>query len=268
MHTKPMKHWLIFSVLLLATGALAHDTWLLPNRFAVAPKESVTVGLTSGMAFPEDESGPKRERVQQAKCRLAGRTFEIADITAGPKSLLFKTELPAAGIATIWVVLPGRSIELKPEEVTEYLDEIAAPPSVRKQWAEMTPQRWREHYTKHQKTFVRVGESQGDRSWAEPLGVGLEIVPERDPTGLNVGDEFPIRVLKDGAPHKDFAVNAVAAGETNGETKRTDAEGRIVFRFAKAGQWLLRGTDLRKSAKAETDWESDFATLTLAVKGK
>lgn len=253
------------AVLLLTRAVIAHDTWLNPSRYEVAPNNAVTLDLTSGMKFPALESGPKRERVQAAQCRLNGRTFEITDISPGAKSLVFNITLPEAGVATLWVKLPAREIELKPAEVQEYLDEIDAPESVRAEWKKMQPQRWRERYTKHPKTFVRVGDGKSDGSWAEPAGMALEIVPEKDPTSLRVGDELAVRVMKDGAPHPDFALNALPANETKGETKRTDANGRVVFRFDKAGQWLLRGTDVRGAAKPDVDWESDFATLTLNV---
>ena len=98
--------------------------------------------------------------------------------------------------------------------------------------------------------------------------MALEIVPEKDPTRLREGDELPVRVLKNGAPYVDFSLNAVAAGETKGETRKTDSAGRVVFRLNKPGQWLLRGTDVRKSTKSDADWESDFTTLTLEVKPK
>jgi hypothetical protein len=220
------------------------------------------------MAFPKLETGPKRERVQTAPCRLAGRTFEVSDISAGPNSLRLKAELAEAGVATFWVKLPPRSIELKPAEVQEYLDEIAAPASLREQWEEMEPKRWREVYTKHPKTFVRVGDPKADRSWAEPVGMALEIVPEKDPTTLHEGDEIVVRVLKNGAPYPDFSLNAVAAGETKGETRRTDSAGRVTFLLNKQGLWLLRGTDVRRTTKNDADWESDFTTLTLEVKPK
>ena len=252
----------------LSRAVHAHDTWLLPDSFEVAPKSTITLDLTSGMAFPKLETGPKSERVQTAPCRLAGRTFELSDISAGPNSLRLKSELSEAGVATFWVELPPKSIELKPAEVQEYLDEIDAPASVRKQWAEMKPQRWRELYAKHPKTFVRVGDPKADRSWAEPVGMALEIVPEKDPTALREGDELPVRVLKDGAPYPEFSVNAVAEGETKGETRKSDSTGRIVFTLSKEGRWLFRGTDVRKSAKSDADWESDFVTLTLGVKKK
>ncbi|MEO5720157.1 MAG: DUF4198 domain-containing protein, partial [Chthoniobacterales bacterium] len=90
----------------------------------------------------------------------------------------------------------------------------------------------------------------------------LEIVPAQDPTTAKAGAEFAVHVLKNGKPFPDFPLNAVAAGETKGETRKTDGEGKVAFKIEKTGRWLLRGTDVRKSASAETDWESDFATLT------
>ncbi|MDP9099895.1 MAG: DUF4198 domain-containing protein [Verrucomicrobiota bacterium] len=263
-----MKIFSSLLVLFLTQAARAHDTWLIPDRFEVAPKTAITLDLTSGMAFPKLEIGPKRERVQTAPCRLAGRTFEMTDISAGPNSLRLKSDLSAVGVATFWVKLPPKSIDLKPAEVEEYLNEINAPASLRKQWAEMEPKRWRELYSKHPKTFVRVGDPKADRSWAEPVGMALEIVPERDPTTLREGDELAVRVLKNGAPYADFSLNAVAAGETKGETRKTDSAGHVVFRLKKSGPWLLRGTDLRQSTKSDADWESDFTTLTLEAKPK
>ena len=259
---------ILTATLIAANVATAHDTWLFPDRFHVAPNESVTLDLTSGEEFPKLESGARRERVQAAQVRLAGRTFDISDISQGDKSLIFKTPLPDTGVAALWVKLPLRSIELKPEEVEHYLEEIDPPASVRQAWAEADPKRWRESYTKHQKTYVRVGNPPNDRSWSEPVGIFLEIVPEKDPTALRAGDDFPVRVLKDGAPLGDFALNAVAAGAGKGETKRTDADGRAVFRLNNPGAWLLRGTDLRKSNNKVVDWESDFTTLTFHVAPK
>ena len=267
-----MKKLTILSGLLLAISlqplALAHDTWLIPDQFNLAPNSTVTLDMTSGMEFPKLDSGPKPERVQSAQCRLAGKTFEITNKVAAPNSLQFKAELPDAGVATFWVKLPPRSIELKPEEVKEYLDEVDAPEALRKQWAEMKEQRWRESYTKHQKTFARVGDPTSDRSWADPVGTFLEIVPEKDPTALKAGDDFPVRVLKDGKPFAGFSLNAVGAGQPKGETRKTDSDGRVMFRVDAAGRWLLRGTDIRKSNQPDTDWESDFTTLTVEVKGK
>ncbi len=253
--------------LLTASSARAHDTWLIPDHFETAPKTSVTLDLTSGMAFPALETGPKRARVQAASFRLAGQTFDIKDISEGPQSLRFVAEVPTAGVAAFWVKFPPKEIELKPEQVHEYLEEIGASAALLKQWEEMKQPRWRELYSKHQKTFVRVGTPPADdESWKEPVGLALEIVPEQDPTAVKAGGEFAVLVLKNGKTFPDFPLTAVAGGESKGETRKTDAEGRVSFSMKKAGPWLLRGTEVRKSTKPEADWESDFTTLTVDVK--
>ena len=252
---------------LLCLGlAFGHDTWLIPDRFHLAPSETVLLDLTSGMAFPALEIGPKRERIQAVWCRLGHRTFELNEFEPAVKSLRIKGVLSESGVAVFWVKSPPKEIELKPAQVQEYLEEIDAPAAVRRQWTEAkTPKRWRESYSKHSKTFVRVGDPGTDTSWHDAVGMFLEIVPEKDPTALRAGDEFPIRVLKDGKPLGDFSVGIVAEGEAKGSMQKTDAGGAATFRLDRSGRCLLRGTELRKSTKKDIDWESDFTTLTIEV---
>lgn len=253
--------------LALAVPALAHDTWLLARR-TVVPPGTVTLDLTSGMVFPANETAIKPDRVARAGGRLAGETFDLEDRRSAAKSLEFTARLPRPGVATVWVELAPKSIDLKPKQVAHYLDEIGASREVRLAWAEMAkPRRWRELYTKHAKAYVRVGEPEGDRSWAEPVGLGLEIVPEKDPVALHPGDDLPVRVLRGGQPFPSFSLALAPEGKGKAVAiKNTDADGRVTFRLDRAGRWLLRGTDVRRSLKPEADWESDFTTMTLEVR--
>src|SRR6185295_11899495 len=187
--------------LVLTSPALAHDTWLLARLGAVSPGTAVTLDLTSGMAFPANETAIKPERISRAAVRLAGETADLKDRHAAAASLELTALLSKPGVATLWVELAPKSIDLTAEQVKEYLDEIGAPEAVRRAWQEMpAPRRWRELYSKHAKAYVRIGEPADDRSWAEPVGMGLEIVPEKDPTTLRPGDELPVRILRNGVP--------------------------------------------------------------------
>jgi uncharacterized GH25 family protein len=259
----------LFAVLLavaMVPPAAGHDTWLLPGKPAVPPGTTVSLDLTSGMAYPAPETAIRADRVARVGGRLAGKSLEIAERRAAPKSLRFKSRLAAPGVAALWVDLAPRSIELATDEVAEYLDDIGAPAEVRKVWADGgKDRRWRELYTKHAKTFVRVGDPGNDRSWTEPAGMALEIVPANDPTSLRTGDELTVLVLADGQPLPGFPLGLVREEETKGLLRSTDAQGRVTFRLDRAGRWLLRGTRIRRSAKPATDWESDFTTLTLEV---
>lgn len=253
-------------IFLIALVASAHDTWLLARRASVPPGAVARLDLTSGMAFPALDYAIKPDRVSSARCRLNGKTFEMARSSA-VKSLAFRVRLPHEGIATLWVELKPKALELTPKQVEEYFDDINAPAALRLSWKNAGgTKRWREIYTKHAKTFVKVGEAVADRSWAEPVGMALEIVPEKNPTTLRAGDDFPVRVLRNGFPLPNFSLGIVREGNSLSEFQTTDAEGRVTFRLARSGKWLLRGTELRPSNKPETDWESDFSTLTIEAR--
>jgi uncharacterized GH25 family protein len=257
---------LCFIAVFTAAETIAHDTWLIANQMRVAPKTTVRLDLTSGVEFPKLDVAPKRESIPNASCRLAGRTFEVSDISAEPNSLQFKTELAESGVAAFWIKLPSRTLELKPEQVKMFNEEVNAPEALQKEYADMPePKRWRGTSTKHPKTFVRVGEAKADTSWKEPIGLFLEIVPEKDPTGLRAGDDFAVRVLRDGAPFAEFQLNAVSAGDKKGETRKTDAAGRAAFKLTKAGRWLLRGVEARKSTQPDMNFDAKSTTLTFEV---
>lgn len=253
----------VAATLLSAAGpVLAHDTWLMPARFAVPSGATVRLELTSAMRFPEAESAVAADRLAATGVRLGGRTQPLAVKGEAAKALELSATPSAAGVAALWVESRPRTLSLGTAEVEEYLHEIGAPASVRARWK--AGQRWKETYRKMAKTFVRVGEPATDRSWADPVGMELEIVPEQDPTDIHAGASFPIRVLRGGKGLAGFSLAAVGGGRSS--TRTTDAEGRVTFTLDEPGPWLVKGTLLEESRAPDTDWESLFTTLTVSVR--
>lgn len=254
------------AILISAAAARAHDTWLLPAKFHVAAGGKIELALTSGMAYPASETAIDPARVERAGVRLVGNTTTLAVGEKGKDALALAGPLASAGIATLFVELHPRTLDLEPKEVDEYLAEIGAAPSVRERYiAAPAPRRWREAYTKHAKSFVRVGEPSSDRSWAEPLGLAFELVPESDPTALKPGQELAVRLLRAGKPAAGMAIGLVREGSPEGVLRTTDDAGRATFALPQAGRWLLRATELRPIEGKDVDWESDFTTLTFEV---
>ena len=250
----------------IAFPSAAHDTWLQPRRTAVLPGTIAQLDLTSSDNFAAFGTLIKSDRVATARARLNGKTFDIRPGSPEKKSLELRVPLSDPGVATLWLSLGPQSIELNRKQVQHYLDEIDAPALLTQAWyAGKGARPWREIYSKHTKTFVRVGRPKADRSWSEPVGMVLEIVPEKDPTTLRAGDDFPVRVLRNGTPLADFSLGIVREGKTNRSSTKTDTAGRAVFKLPRAGKWLLRGTELRSSQKPAVDWESDFTTMSFEV---
>lgn len=245
-----------------AGPVLAHDTWLIPGRFAVPPGATVRLELTSAMRFPEAESAVAADRLAATGVRLGGRTQPLDVKGEAAKALELSATMSAAGVAALWVESRPRTLSLGTAEVEEYLDEIGAPAAVRARWK--AGQRWKETYRKMAKTFVRVGQPGTDGSWAGPVGMELEIVPEQDPTDIRAGGAFRIRVLRGGQGLAGFSLGAVGSGRSSMRT--TDAEGRATFTLDEPGPWLIKGTLLEASRAQDTDWESLFTTLTVSVR--
>jgi hypothetical protein len=258
---------LVVAAAVLAIPVWAHDTWLLPRHGQVEAGESADFSMTSGMAFPENETAIDPDRIARSGVRLGGTTAGFDAPRPGEHALVLSAALRRRGVATVWAETKPRTIDLDADDVAHYLEEIGALAAVLARWqAAPEPRRWRESYRKHVKSFVRVGDPGEDRSWAEPVGSALELVPERDPTALGAGDELGLRLLRSGAPAAGATVALVRAGEQGAVMRTADAEGKVTFALPAAGWYLARATDLRPATGPDLDWESDFATLTLEVK--
>jgi uncharacterized GH25 family protein len=257
----------VLSIAIFGSVANAHDTFIVPTDTRVRAGHAVQLGLTSGMSFPNLDSTIEPARVQTARYRLAGKTAELGTPTREPRALSFRSVPDAAGLATFWIQLSPRTLELEAGQIAEYMDEIGATADLRaRALATAGKQRWRERYTKHAKSFVVVGDAAADRSWADPVGMALEFVLGANPAVLRAGERLPILVLRDGKPFAGFRVGIVGEGNASIDFATTDAKGAAALVVPRAGRWLLRGTDLRAAREPGLEWESDFTTLTFDVR--
>lgn len=252
--------------------ASAHDTWLLPKVFRMKPEQRSQLMLTSGMIFPQNNHAIKPERIENAFVLLAGEKTQMAKRNFAPKALEISVMPPNVGVATAFVELAPKVLELTPKLVREYLGEIGASDSLKSVWKNVkagTTMRWRESYSKHAKTFFFIGKEQEvvrDSSWKMTCGMKLEIVPEAHPGLLRAKGQLPVRVLLDGKPLANFPLGYHRENSKNATLQTTDSEGRTTFNLPKAGRYLLRGTLLQPVQTDSLEWQSNFTTLTVEVR--
>ena len=259
----------VAAVILAASPAHAHDTWLLPRTWTPAPGDSLQLDLTSGMHFPDLEAPMKPERIAHSGVRRRGLVRPLQVRTAGKKSLRLTAPLDSAGVYTMWAEAAPKFIELDSAHVEEYLDEIGARESVGKIWAAMPkPRRWTENYTKHAKLLLRVRADSVDKNWNQPVGIGLELVPESNPWGdWRRKEAFEVRLLREGHGVRDVTLSAHGDGIAELSHAITDSKGRASFHL-RPGLWMISATVLRRSEDPPPQsaaWESDFTTLTLWI---
>lgn len=236
-----------------AAAAEAHDTWFHPLGAAL-------LALGTGNRFPLHEVGVGAEALHESGCRSADRRAVVmTPLQNLPRALLLRAA--AHDVATCWAQLQPSEIELAPETVQVYLDEIDAPPAVRNAWAEMQARgvRWRERYTKHARVELRGGS-------ALPTGMAMDVLLESGGAAIRPGDALVFRLLRDGQPLAGLSLEL--RGERDASWHKTDAQGRLRLPAPTPGRWVLRGTELRLSDGDRDRWESRFVTLAFEVRAR
>ena len=256
----------------LVAGALAHETWLLPRSFIVAPGESAEMEMSSGMGFPDPGSGVDQTRIIEAVVLQHGERQSLVPSRALPGALEL-TAVPEAGLACAWVQVRPRVLEIEEaDSVEHYLDEIGAPASVREAWAEGDGE-WRESYGKVARTYLRAESPEqpsppsSSACWATKTSARFDVLPMTDPTSLAAGDELQLQVFFDGAPLAGQAIGFVREGEAPRALTRSDSEGRLSLAIEGPGRHMIYATQLRPAEGDDYNWESDFITLTFEVAG-
>lgn len=256
---------------IVATAA-AHDTWLISATNFGRVGTPFRLGLTSGEIFPNDDFAIVENRVARAVVREAGVTRPLPRPSAVALRLEYMWTPRSVGVASVGIELQPKTLVLEPRLIDEYLGEIDASDAIRATWKSLgDKEKWTESYTKHAMTFVRIAPRKSDsawiadKSWTKPLGLALELVPERDPTALRAGDTLVVRVLRRGVPVPGFSVGAIREGRTKATFFHADDAGRARIIVDADGRWLLNGTSLRRATTGATVWESDFVTATVHV---
>jgi uncharacterized GH25 family protein len=242
-------------------SALAHDTWLAAEQRTVQARSPLRLGMTSGEHFPVPGSSIDRDRIAHAGCQQGPAKFPLEPGRRGAKELHLEAKPPAQGAATCWVRLKPRTLDLTPDLVALYLEEIDATADIRKSWADMpAPKRWNETYTKNAKVIVPAGSSPPAIAGAAPT-LTLELQPEADLSVGKLAGPLAVRVLRDGLPLAGLSVALVSEAGGTPQRQRSDAQGRVVFATQAPGRWMLSGTALRSLSAKEGTWESQFTTL-------
>ena len=131
-----------------------------------------------------------------------------------------------------------------------------------------------EKYSKHVKAVFQVGNKKTD-GFKQRFEYPIEIVPQRNPFALNVGDTLPVKVFFRGKPVSNQLVYASYVGfhSHNDEGQhveavqtRTDAQGVAQIKISKKGLWYVKLIHMVASEEKGIDYESNWATMTFEIK--
>ena len=255
---------------LLASAALAHDFWIQPSAFWVAPQSVMPVSLQVG-------HGPNRQRWDADPGRVTafysvgtfGKFDRMAEFRASDMSKDHPLRFTTPGAQILVLTTSNAGSELPGLRFDTYLKEEGLTPAIKARAAARANDKpGRELYSRRAKALIQVGPAPAKPQplVTRPVGLTLEIVPEVDPYVASAGDSIPVRVIYQGKPLAGALVklNNLDFDGKPVQQLRTDAAGRAVFRIPRVGAWQLN-VIWTKALRGDpnVDFETVFSSLTL-----
>jgi uncharacterized GH25 family protein len=253
-------------VLLSITAANAHEFWLSPEDYTLAPEDEMQVRLRVGTGMkgavlsylPQDIT--RFEVVQGDKQRtVEGRMGDNPALVmeAGAEGLAVVVhETTDSRLTYTDFAVFQRFIEHK-DFATALADHAARG---------LPETGFKETYRRHAKSLIAVGSGAGsDRA----MGLAIEIVALANPYTDDLTAGLPVLVLLDASPRGDAQVELFETapdGTVTTTLHRTDAEGRVTLPVRPGMEYLVDSVVLRAlpndDPAAGPVWHSDWASLT------
>ncbi len=277
-------------LLLLARAAAAHDLWLEPATFRLAPGERVAVRLRVGDAFPGEPMRRQASRIERFALVNAAGESEVFGFDDRDPAGYFVPGRPGLHLLVYdsnhaRLTLEGDRFERHLAE--QGLERVSKLRRARGQSQAAAT----EMYSRCAKALLRVaaageaaptGAAGGAASAGGSgsagvgpvpggghdlrLGLPLELVPETDPYTLAGGGRLPLLLLYEGKPLAGAWVEARSNARPERVSGRTDAAGRVTLELPGPGFWLVKAVHMVDApAGSGADWESWWASLTFDV---
>ncbi len=255
-----------FALITLCAPLLAHDMWIEPTAFFPQTGQMVAIKLRVGQEVIGDPIPRSTALINQfIVVDAEGRKPVVGREGFDPAGYIRAT---SSGLNVVGYFSNASSVELAPEKFSAYLkeeglDSILALRAKNKQ----TNLKVNEQFFRCAKSLVLLGpptQAQADKT----LGFILELVAERNPYTLRIGEELPLRLTYENRPLAGALVVAMnRLNPADKQTARTDKDGRVRMKLASTGMWMIKAVHMVPgAANSGADYASYWASLTFETK--
>jgi uncharacterized GH25 family protein len=260
---------LLLSVI-VQSPALSHDFWVQPNAFWVGTGAVTPMTLQVGHGPYRQRSPIPSERITRFQAVAPnGTTIELRDrLHLGQTDRDGDFQFANSGVYVVVLETDKRAQSHLPAiRFNDYLKVEGLTPALDyREQTRRTEADGSENYSRCAKSFMRVGPagSVAQAQVLKPVGLPLEIVPERNPYAQPRSTSLPLQVLYEGRPLAGALVKLtnLEHDEAPLETQLTDATGHATFSMPQSGSWLLNVIWTKVLPRTrETDFETVFSSL-------
>jgi uncharacterized GH25 family protein len=264
-----IRVWLAICLLAAARPVFAHDFWLQPRFYSLPVNGATTLSIQVGHGPLRQPSPLTLDRITLLRSIGPRGAVDLKSTLVAGQGV-FNSPISFSGPGTYVLALetnPAASV-LPAIRFNDYLKFEGLTPALRLRAASGTTDvPGREIYSRRTKAIVQIGPptAEGGAQVTRPLGMTLEIVPEKNPYRLKTDEPLPVRVLYEGRPLAGALVMLTNL-EFDGhplETHLSDAAGRAAFHFPLIGTWLINVIWTQPiKGDPDADYDTTFSSLT------
>jgi len=254
--------------LLAASPALAHDFWIQPARFQVEPGAALAGTFQVGHGTLRQRWGLGADRIPLLADFFGSTRRDKKGDLRGRGPVDFVTSFAPAGLHVLALQSTYAVSELPAIRFNDYAKEEGLVPALvaRRQAGKLNAP-GRERYSRRAKALIQVGQPTPSNQMlaTHPIGLKLEIVPERNPYAMGASRALPVHVLYKG---RRLANATVKLTNLESDAKPvaiavTDRAGRAIFRVPPTGGWLLNVVWTEPvRGDPRVDFDTTFSSLT------
>jgi uncharacterized GH25 family protein len=124
----------------------------------------------------------------------------------------------------------------------------------------------KEFYSRYAKLLIQVGEKKDD-IYKKVAGFPIEIIPEKNPYALKLGDVIRFKILFQGKPA--FGTKVKVWNRYNSRTTvqniYTEKDGTMETRLSGKGPWMVSVVKMIPSKEPGAEWQSYWGSLVFGV---
>ncbi len=257
------------AALILPLSAMAHDFWLQPTTFNLAPGQATAMIVEVGHGRDRQKSLIEANRVTRFDAFGADGRKDIRPwLNLGDANRDTQLKFDRPGLQLLSFETNGTYSDLPDIRYNDYIKfEGLTPAIAQRERLHQTTADGKEVYSRRAKALIQVGAySKADDAVATHMvGLSLEIVPEVNPYAPGFKGALPVRIYFDGKPLPGATVmmNNLDFDDRPTQIVLSDANGRATLNFPHLGLWQANVVWTRPiQGDAKADFETTFSSLT------
>ncbi len=258
--------FLSITLLVLLTLTKGHEFWMQPTKFFYKAGEKLIVSFKVGENFMGEPWDLKRDRIETFQLHQFTKTTNLLDSLKEGKQDNLSYTLKEEGTYMVAMQSTNAFVEMSGEEFNTYLKEDGLDDILEHRKNTNTTAPAKEFYSRHTKLLVQVGEKNAD-VFKKILGFPVEVVPEKNPYALKVGDPIRFKILFDGKPM--FGVRTKVWNRFDNRTTiqniYTEKDGTFEVRISNPGPWMVSVVRMVPSTDPMAEWQSYWGSLIFGI---